>query len=107
MLSYLQDYKVEGIAKLKELTFNRPQIEMKQYQESLESYFGEHPPKTLAHAAVTITELTRIVRSREQVRHFLKSMGMSCRRVGVISAKANPEAQEEFLKKTRTTIRGS
>ena len=98
-MSYLRDYKAEGIAKLKELTFNRPQSEMKQYQESLESYFGEHPPKTLAHAAATITELTGIVRSREQVRHFLKSMGMSCRRVGVISAKANPEAQEEFLKK--------
>jgi hypothetical protein len=33
------------------------------------------------------------------VRHFLKGMGMSCRRVGVLPAKADPEAQEEFLKK--------
>ena len=28
--------------------------------------------------------MTDLVRSREQVRHFLKGMGMSCRRVGVL-----------------------
>lgn len=99
LLSYLRDYKEGGITKLKELTFNRPQSELKQHQESLEIYFREQPPKTLAHAAATIAELTGIVRSREQVRHFLKSMGMSCRRVGLIPAKADPAAQEEFLKK--------
>jgi predicted transcriptional regulator len=43
LLNYLQDYKAGGIAKLKELTFNRPQSEMKQHQESIESYFREHP----------------------------------------------------------------
>lgn len=99
LLSYLRDYKEGGISKLKELTFNRPQSELKQHQESLETYFRAHPPKTLAHATATIAELTGIVRSREQVRHFLKSMGMRCRRVGLIPAKADPEAQEEFLKK--------
>lgn len=99
LLSYLRDYQSGGITKLKALTFNRPQSELKQHQESLEAYFREHPPKTLAQAAAKIAELTGIVRSREQVRHFLKSMGMSCRRVGVIPAKADPEAQEEFVKK--------
>jgi predicted transcriptional regulator len=29
LLSYLQDYKAGGVEKLKELTFNRPQSEMK------------------------------------------------------------------------------
>ena len=81
LLSYLRDYKEGGISKLKKLTFNRPQSELKKHQESLEIYFREHPPKTLAHAAAKITELTGIVRSPEQGRHFLKSMGMSCRRV--------------------------
>jgi transposase len=100
LLSYLRDYQSGGIVKLKELTFNRPQSELKQHQESLEAYFREHPPKTLAQAAAKITELTGIVRSREQVRVFLKSIGMSCRRVGVLPAKADTDAQEEFLKKT-------
>lgn len=99
LLSYLRDYQSGGIAKLKVLTFNRPQSELKQHQESLEAYFRAHPPKTLAQAAAKVTELTGIVRSREQVRQFLGSMGMSCRRVGVIPAKADPDAQEEFLKK--------
>ncbi len=80
-MGYLRDYKEGGTSKLKELTFNRPQSELKKHQESLEIYFREHPPKTLAHAAATITEMTGIVRSREQVHHFLKSMGMSCHRV--------------------------
>ncbi len=99
LLSYFRDYQAGGIAQLKELTFYRPQSELKQHQESLETYFRAHPPKTLAQAAAKIEELTGIGRSREQVRQFLKGMGMSCRRVGVLPAKADPEAQEEFLKK--------
>jgi hypothetical protein len=50
LLSYLRGYKEGGIGKLKELTFNRPQSELKQHQESLEIYFREHPQKTLAHS---------------------------------------------------------
>jgi transposase len=99
LLSYFRDYQSGGIAQLKAVTFYRPQSELKQHQESLETYFREYPPKTLAHAADKIKELTGIVRSREQVRQFLKSMGMNCRRVGVIPSKADPDKQEEFLKK--------
>jgi transposase len=99
VLRYLKDYQDGRINRLKELTFYRPESELKQHQESLETYFRANPPKTLAQAAAKITELTGITRSREQVRHFLKSMGMGCRRVGVMPAKADPEAQEDFLKK--------
>lgn len=99
LLSYLRDYQSGGIAKLKQLTFYRPQSELKQHQESLEAYFRAHPPKTLVQAAAKIEQLTGIVRSREQVRVFLKSMGMSCRRVGVLPAKADADAQADFLKK--------
>lgn len=99
LLKYFRDYQTGGIAKLKELTFYRPQSQLKQHQESLEAYFREHPPKTLVQATAKIEELTGIARSREQVRQFLKSMGMSCRRVGVLPAKADSVAQEEFLKK--------
>ena len=80
---------------------------MKQHQTSLKVYFRAHPPKSLAHATAKIEELTGIVCRREQVSHFLKSMGMRCRWVGGLPAKANPEAQEEFLKKTRASFRGS
>jgi transposase len=99
LLKYFRDYERGGVVQLKEVTFYRPESELKQHQESLEAYFREHPPKTLAQAAAKITELTGISRSREQVRQFLHSIGTSCRRVGVIPAKADPAAQEEFLKK--------
>ncbi len=107
LVSYFRTYQVGGIAQLKELTFSRPQSELKQHQETLESYFREYPPKTLVQAAAKIEELTGIVRSREQVRVFLKSLGMSCRRrVGVLPAKADPDEQADFVKKTRPSIGG-
>jgi len=96
---YFRDYQTGGIDQLKELTFYRPQSDLKQHQASLAAYFREHPPQSLVQATAMIAELTGIHRSREQVRHFLKSLGMRCRRVGIIPAKADPEAQEEFLKK--------
>jgi len=96
---YFRDYQTGGIDQLKELTFYRPQSDLKQHQASLEAHFREHPPQSLVQATAMIAELTGIHRSREQVRHFLKSLGMRCRRVGIIPAKADPEAQEEFLKK--------
>lgn len=104
LLSYFRAYQAGGVEQLKVLTFYRPESELKQHQASLETYFREHPPQSLAQAASKIAELTGIVRSREQVRHFLKGLGMSCRRVGVIPAKADPEAQAEFQKKSYTRV---
>jgi transposase len=106
LLKYFRDYENGGVEQLKVLTFYRPQSELKPHQDTLEAYFRANPPKTLAQATAKIAELTGIHRSREQVRHFLNSMGMRCRRVGVLPAKANVEEQEEFLKKTRTSARG-
>jgi transposase len=100
LLSYFRAYQTGGVEQLKELTFYRPQSELKQHEASLEAYFREHPPQSLAQAAAKIAELTGIHRSREQVRHFLQGLGMRCRRVGVIPAKADPEVQAEFQKKS-------
>jgi len=100
LVSYFRAYEAGGISRLKELKFYRPESDLKAHQATLEDYFREHPPKTLAQAAAQVKQLTGIERSREQIRQFLKSMGMSCRRVGVVPAKADPEIQEIFLKKT-------
>jgi transposase len=99
LVKYFRDYQNGGIEKLKELTFYRPQSELRKYKQSIEANFRKHPPQSLAQAAIQIEQMTGIVRSREQVRVFLKSIGMKCRRVGVIPGKADPDAQEEFLKK--------
>jgi hypothetical protein len=41
--------------------------------------------------------LTGVQRSETQVREFLKKLGLRCRRVGMIPAKADPEAQARYL----------
>ena len=99
LVKYLREYEAGGVEQLKHLPFYRPESELKKHQQTLEEYFRDNPPKTLSQAAAKIKELTGIERSREQVRKFLKSIGMSCRRVGVVPAKADPQAQQEFKKK--------
>ena len=42
------------------------------YRPTLEGYFRQHPPATVAEAAAKIAELTGIVRQRTQVRQFLR-----------------------------------
>ena len=65
----------------------------------LEADFREHPPATVAEAAARIQELTGIARKPTQVRQFMKALGMQPRKVGMIPAKADVEAQETFKKK--------
>lgn len=99
LVSYFRTFEADGLEGLKALNFYRPQSDLKRHQSTLEAQFRAHPPKTLAQAAATIKEITGITRSREQVRIFLKSMGMTCSRVGLMPAKADPDKQEAFQKK--------
>jgi transposase len=50
-------------------------------------------------AAAKIADLTGIVRKPTQVRQFLNALGMKPRKVGMIPAKADVEAQEACKKK--------
>lgn len=95
---YLREYCEGGIERLKRLRFHRPQSELAQHRESLESYFEEHPPATVNEAAVKIEEITGIRRGPTQVRTFLNSLGLRPRKVGMIPAKADVEEQERVKK---------
>ena len=48
VLSYLMSYREGGLDGLRTLTFHRPQSDLKPYQSTLEAYFREHPPATVA-----------------------------------------------------------
>jgi len=98
LCSYLKDYKDGGIVKLKEVSFYRPQSVLQDYKLTLETYFRDNPPASIKEAMAKIEEVTGIKRSETQVRQFLKSMGMKCRKVGMIPAKADVEKQEKFKK---------
>lgn len=97
--SYLRDYQAGGMEKLQELNFYRPQSELRAHRESLEEYFREHPPTRINQARAIIAERTGIQRSPTQIRQFLTTTGLKRRKVGMIPAKADVEAQAEFKKK--------
>jgi len=96
--SYLKDYQSGGIEKLKEINFYQPSSELEPYRGILEEYFKNHPTATIAEAAEKIEEITGIKRSLGRISHFLKSLGMERRKVGMVPAKADPTVQEEFKK---------
>jgi transposase len=96
LTSYLRGYQTGGIEALKTLNFRRPESELKAHQATLEAYFREHPPASTKQAMAVIETLTGVRRSPERVRLFLKRMGMKCRKVGMIPAKADVAAQAAF-----------
>ena len=95
---YLRTYQDGGREALKVVNVYRPKSELHRHREQLEAYFRAHPPATAKEAMVEIERLTGIRRSPDRVRHFLKSLGMSCRKVGMVPAKADTAAQETFKK---------
>jgi transposase len=97
--NYLREYQIGGLEKIKEISFYQPQSELAQHRQSLEKYFREHPVGSINEAISKIEKLTGLKRSRTRVRHFLKSIGLKCQKVGMVPSKADPDAQESFKKK--------
>jgi transposase len=98
LLAYLNAYQQpNGLEVLKEIRFNKPKSDLMGHKDKLEAYFREYPPATSKAAAAKVEELTGIRRSPDRVRIFMKRIGMDIRKVGMIPAKADVEAQEKFL----------
>jgi len=93
---YVKLYKKGGIEKLKEIHFNRPKSKLHEYTKTIKEYLEKNPVASLKEAAATIEQLTGIRRSETQVRKYLLSIGIKCRKVGMIPAKADPEVQQKF-----------
>ena len=73
---YFRDYQTRGIDQLKELTFYRPQSDLKQHQASLEAYFREHPPQSLVQQQFQIqNDFTPFQRS-PNCQELLSSLGV-------------------------------
>jgi transposase len=95
---YLKAYVTGGIEQLKHFEPRRPRSALHPYRPTIEAEFQQRPPATVAEAAARIEALTGIVRKPTQVRQFLKALGMQPRKVGMIPAKADVDAQEAFKK---------
>jgi transposase len=93
----LKEYQQGGLEAVRQLHFYQPQSELQGHQMTLKAYFEQHPCASLKEAAAKIEELTGLNRSVPQVEKFLKKMGLKCRKVGCLPAKADPEQQADFL----------
>ena len=96
LVTYLKQYQEGGIERLKKNEYTGATSELDGHARTLETYFKEHPPRTVAEAQQIIQEQTGIKRSPTQIQAFLKRMGMRCRKVGYVPGQAaTPEKQAE------------
>ena len=103
--SYLQQYVDGGVAGLKELHFRQPQSELVAHQEAIATYFRAHPPASINEAIDAIRNITGLSRAPTQVRVFLKeTCGMKRLKTGTLPAKADPDVQEAFKKKSSNRV---
>ncbi len=96
LVAYLKQYQAGGIEQLKKFSYQGMSSELDKHGIPLESYFKEHPPRTVAEAQYVIQEQTGIKRCPTQIQVFLKRLGMKCRKVGYVPGRtANPDKQAE------------
>src|SRR4051794_1261669 len=95
--SYLRQFQQGGVERLKRLDFAKPLSELADHREALEDDFRKNPPRSTAQAAADIERITGVRRGLTQVRKFLRGMGMRCRKLGTVPAKADADVQRGFL----------
>ena len=96
---HLHRYENGGIEGIKQREPYRPKGELEEHRQSIEEEFRKRPPASIREAGERIFQLTGIRRSDTRVEVFVKRLGMKFRKPGGIPAKADLEAQDEFLKK--------
>lgn len=97
--SYLRLYQAGGIEALKQRQFYQPQSALEPHRATLEAEFKARPAQSMKEAADRIEKLTNVRRSPDQVRRYLRGRGIKRLKTGQVPAKADPQAQADFLKK--------
>lgn len=103
----LKIYQEQGLEEVCNVTYPNPGSALDPHRVTIEEYFHQNPPATIAEACKIIKDLTGVERRSTQVRHFLVGLGMRPRKTGVLPGKADPEKQEAFKKKPRAQTPGS
>lgn len=97
---WLRDFQAGGVEGLKRWETGGSRCQLDQYTDAISDHLTQHPPHTIAEARQAIEELTGIRRSETQVREYLRRVGFTRRKTGSLPAKADPEAQATFKKKS-------
>lgn len=102
--SYLKLYQGGGVEALKQLNSHCPQSALSAYRDPIETHVQAHPPQTINEAVAMLEALTGIRRSPTQVRLSLTHLGLHRRKVGLLPAQGDPDAQAEYQKKVGATL---
>ena len=81
---YLTLWASGGLEAVYEDKHYRPTSALEPHREMLVAEFQAQPPRTVAEAAQRIEQLTGVRRCPEQVRLFMRSLGMSWRQVAAV-----------------------
>lgn len=92
---YLNDYLAGGSERLKQNQYLGQPSALNAHAETLKDYFAKNPPATVAQARQAIEELTGLRRSLNQIRKFLKRLGMKRLKVGSAPGKADDPAKQQ------------
>lgn len=93
---YLQGYKKHGVEFIQQVNFNKPKSQLQSFDTEIKKHFEKNPPTTITQACYEVNKLTGISIKNTQMKNYLKNVGMKCRKVNSIPAKANTVMQKEF-----------
>ena len=96
--NYQKAYKTQGVCALTTDIRYRPASELEAYKDMIKADITANPVATASQACERIALLTGIKRSPTQVRAFMHRLGLKPIKTAAIPAKADPAAQDEFLK---------
>jgi len=95
--TYLRLYREGGMEALRQVNYQGSQSPLRAHHFAIERTFREQPPQSAQEAAARIEQLTGIKRSARQILDFMRDIGMRPLKTGHIPAKADPQAQQQFL----------
>lgn len=94
---WVRVYKEKGFEGLLTNNYGTNKSELEGHVESILDSFLQQPPMNAAEAMQRISEMTGITRSEQQVRAFMKRHGLKFIKCGHIPAKADNEAQHQWV----------
>jgi transposase len=97
-------YEDGGIDALKDFKWGGRVSPLQAYVSEIDAFLEEHPPRTLEEACDLIEELTGIRREKSFIREFLHSLKIRRLKTGMMPAKADPQQQQAFLKKSLSHV---
>jgi transposase len=99
---YFEEYEEGGLRRVRRCNWRGPKTALLQYEQSIQEYFWDHPPRNAKEAAKVIFEQTGVRRGLTQVRAFLKAhLGLRYRKVAAIPVPPKKTIEEHAQEQSR------